>query len=83
MTFFILQDVEFFLSKLKNVRETLELPWNHLDFVFGKDADVKINDFIIRRMKKDAILEEKQKMGINTCQDFSTINKSDTCQKKI
>lgn len=44
---------------MSKVRQTLKLPWNHLDFIFGKDVDVKINDYIIRGMKEEAIFEKK------------------------
>lgn len=48
------QDVELFISKISNVHQTLKMPWNHLDFIFGKDVDVRINDYIIRGIKEEA-----------------------------
>lgn len=73
------QDVELFISKIANVRQALKLPWNHLDFIFGKDVDVRINDFIIRGMKKEAFVEKNPKVGKDMCTRNNETESVDAC----
>lgn len=46
--------VQSLLTRLPNVKNAVELPWNHIDVVLGKDADVQVNDPIIRSMIDEA-----------------------------
>lgn len=42
------------IRELPNVRQTYELPWNHLDVILARDVDVLVNDKIIRDMIAEA-----------------------------
>uniref|UniRef100_A0A336KHF7 Lipase n=1 Tax=Culicoides sonorensis TaxID=179676 RepID=A0A336KHF7_CULSO len=74
-------DVELFMSKVKNVRRSMKLPWNHLDFIYGKDVDVRVNDYIIRSIKKDAIVEENLAKGIDICVNSNETQVINICKK--
>lgn len=81
LAFLHIQDVELFISKVANVRQTLKLPWNHLDFIFGKDVDVRINDFIIRGMKKEALIERNPQLAKDMCARNNETEAIDACRK--
>ncbi|XP_063697756.1 lipase 3-like [Culicoides brevitarsis] len=76
-------DVEHFISKLPNVRKTIKYPWNHMDFVFGQDVDVRVNDFIIRGMrdkihnKSDSCVVKDKSEAINACTKIALKHKDD------
>lgn len=41
-----MQGVKELIAKLKNIKSVTVLPWNHLDFLYGKDANKLIYEKI-------------------------------------
>ena len=58
--FFFVQDVLSAISRLPNIFDNYEVPyenWNHLDYLFGIDADVLVYDQVLSNMAAAQALE--------------------------